>query len=1109
MRKFVFDWTNSKNKDNQMGSINDWGSIMANYSVDPNDRPTIKLPIPIIKTAFGAKNSTSYEAYNYCTTKVVVYRKPMNSNIWQVVSTTQVNPARTDASEGGWVTDWKLKEAYGGEVEGYGTNRTNSYIIQSGVLNQGAFESYYKKFAEFDNAVQNRQISITLEENYIYKVVVGLWNFDTPSLGLTSRFYSDGTNPAMAKSAASFQEYASAVTTLFETVNTPVIMGNVTVDGQPMIAVTINAYEKNMTQSYQFQSAPNVSAYDLFIEAQMKSQIFEKEDGVYIKDMTLPYYCAPEDVDILKNTQIIENAYIQKNFWEVLLEIGKYLHAIPYIEFGEDDRFIVKWKQLGKPIEYDGENNPIINTRGTIANIYNSKSIENYVSALNSYVNNMVQLGGKIGEWVAPKSESEDYLVYNDVAVIKTSRPIIEILSLKARCIQSTGISGISLNQEVDITNYVYEKNVYDLLDVTGTYDTNKGYAIYYNLGENVIRGLNYRLPTVSVGDKTGEYAIKRILGKAYIPANTNKWSDIQVNCFAFYIEYRTKESIRSEHSRPDLRKYLINSKYENIPYHKQFNNQQDKMVDSTKFGNQMYGKLIKTGNLEYTTNEWVEFASAVKRAGDLYVINGEIYYISKVETTYLQDHATCHITYSKDYNQLSDIIGIPSEPRFYEISERNVIDRNVSIDDYILLTTDTDNEDEVNSLPRFRIDRLLPILLGDTDYPKYVVSEFKNDLDNPNPTTNAETDVVDIMKPVTAFSMRNTLSFKWEMEDNFSAGDQVNTTNHASDLNTVDTAYAQLYPTQYTDSYGRRDLFNFAILDDLGSNVINNENIKGLPISPYRLWLNNIDGGYVGYATRYKDNDNVYHDIDPLEEYIPIRYNTLYNGSTQLNLSNGDYFVVDDGNYCAMYYYYYSLSQAGGYRFFLFPTGADLTKILEMLRKKTTYYSGNDIAILKDAREKMAFNYNVQMITDSDRFVLSGYMWQQKASGDVWNPNEIQLALLDREVNKISNDTILTESILAKETIDLANDVEAAIGMHFGYRIKINDIISRISNHAALLTQTKAIAFITKDLPEVGNGRDTYFIIARNVTNLQNSEAPINSDWYLCKPKRDFFKQQ
>ena len=42
---------------------------------------------------------------------------------------------------------------------------------------------------------------------------------------------------------------------------------------------------------------------------------------------------------------------------------------------------------------------------------------------------------------------------------------------------------------------------------------------------------------------------------------------------------------------------------------------------------------------------------------------------------------------------------------------------------------------------------------------------------------------------------------------------------------------------------------------------------------------------------------------------------------------------------------------------------------------------SSNGLALLKDNREKISINYNIQLLTDSDRYVISSWVWQQNKS--------------------------------------------------------------------------------------------------------------------------------
>lgn len=490
--------------------------------------------------------------------------------------------------------------------------------------------------------------------------------------------------------------------------------------------MTFNAIAKGGLESIYLRSAPAANAYELYRKAVIASQTtLRKPTGGSVDNLILPYYLEDDDKYSLQSTEIIENFYNQKNLWEIMMDVGKYIHARPKNYFGSDNRYVTRWKRYGLTEQYQDNS--------TRVSIYNSRFIDEYICACSSYVSNMVQLGGEIKETVAPKSSSEDYLVYNDVAEIIVSKPIIEIVSVIAK--EKTA-DGTAYSNSADITQYVFEKSIYNVLDIVDTSSVNKGLAIYYELGDTKIQGFTYTLPEVSTG--TNNTAIKNILGTAFgLPESS--WENINVNDYAFEVTYRTKDTLRTDQTRPDLRKYLLSSKYDRVPQHNQFNNQQDTLIDSEKFGINIYGKLIRTGNTVYSAVEWVDTIPSLKHSGELYSIFGNLYYVSKVRNTYYPDHIESEVEYSKDFNRLAEIIGIPSEPRFYEISERSSIDREISISDYLLLTTvDSENfvytDNPLNKdcfMTLYGFAFIQNLIMGyQTSFLNYAVTYFKNDKD-------------------------------------------------------------------------------------------------------------------------------------------------------------------------------------------------------------------------------------------------------------------------------------------------------------------------------------------------------------------------------------------
>ncbi|MEG1582242.1 MAG: hypothetical protein RR334_03735, partial [Clostridia bacterium] len=402
----------------------------------------------------------------------------------------------------------------------------------------------------------------------------------------------------------------------------------------------------------------------------------------------------------------------------------------------------------------------------------------------------------------------------------------------------------------------------------------------------------------------------------------------------------------------------------------------------------------------------WVDSLSLIKKSGDLYNIYGNLYYVSKVKNTYFSDHVISEVEFSKDFNRLSQIIGIPSEPRFYEISERSSIKREISLDDYIVVGTSVQTTSGENSFIKENAwEYIASLLLGQqTQFPKYAITMFKNDVNKETAFGN-ESFLVKTCHPICAYSIENSLTLEWDMKDNFSAGDQVLTTErHKPDQSVVDTAYNTLIPFRYADIYGRCDMIDFAIMTDYN---FTNDEVMLLPKNPIDITLN-------------KDK-------------------FLFGN----NLPE-DYGKHDRG-----------------------------------------------IIVLKDNRESLSFNYNLQTQTDSDRFVLSAYMWRP-------NKTSLKLALLKEEVNKISNETIPDRNIIVSDipfsyVVDKANN---------NIKINISQLltdyaISKGTTLDKLLENANAIALIaSNDVSELTDSGETYFIMARNITGLEIVDASKN--WFI-----------
>ena len=981
------------------------------FLTDGNYRATFR--IPKIKIYGGLENSKNFAFLGYAS---VGYK------IEEFSLTDSYNP--TNSWNGAFISNSNLAQNSSFYQP---QQRFSEWLYENHGLDKWRVRKYTVTSATTPTYITQQ---IPLQADKQYKISVFLYEFpDTAPESFVERYNGQ---PTLFNYTRAYKPPRVSVYTYYTEQETQVM------DSQSQMLTGFVTYAAD-TGTLVFSSSVPYSALSLLQKAVMNCYVYDKKPNVYIGDINnndVPFYVDPNFVDELRETKIIENFYNQKNLWEVLVEVGNYIHAIPELKFGGNDRFVITFNKLGRTEQYQSKNTRI--------SIMNSKGIEDYVSACSSYVTNMVQLGGYIAEWVAPKTSDETYLVSNDTAEILVTKPIIELLQIRVKCNEADG-SGITAGSTADLTPFIYEENVYKTLSLNKNVNPNRGIAMYYSLGSNKITGGDYQLPRPN-NDAYTQYAFKKIIYCAFFGysasyGTTADWNNIKINNYSFYVVYRTKDSVRQDHSRPDLRKYLVNSIFDKAPQHNQFNNQQDVVVDSIKFGNNMYGKLIRTGNSNYTQTEWSNNFEELKHKGELYNINGELYYVAKAHHIFYTNHIISEIEYSKDYNQLSPIIGIPSEPRFYEISEQSLIKRDVSINDYFLVTDDYEKL-EVGGT-RIRDFGHLGSLIFDTDTPflKYVVTTFKGDKDvlTYDQSIGTPNFFVDIFTPVNAYSSGTTLTYEWDTIDNFSAGDQVVDVEQNTQITTDERAYKSLKAVQYTDIYGKAALFDFYLLEN--DPAFTPDMVNALPESPITTRQDEPSKIYIGDRTQVK-----------------------------VAVSNVDALDTD--------------------------------------------YNGRGLGLLKDCREALSFNYNIQAITTSDTFVISPFFFLP-------DKQNISVVLLSEEVNKLSNGYLDTSKIITPYdtngnpmTRTFPTEPEPIFGQtewgtgtlafaeSFSALENVND--GHFTDNGNY-QRVKAIAIICNVSLDVGSGSSvapttpnkTQFILARNIPSSWTKEQAIKSWWF------------
>lgn len=548
--------------------------------------------------------------------------------------------------------------------------------------------------------------------------------------------------------------------------------------------------------------------------------------GVAQKSIDYPILLDGTWSNRLQVAKINETIFEVNNLWEVLVQIGYYLHAIPYLEFARDgtDRFVLKFKQLGGTKTNEDTSSKIT--------IFNSRNLSDYFTQYDSYVTNLFSPQNLIEEWVVPKTSDTSYLVSNNNAELQLSYAITEIVEFDI----SIEIDGV-WQEPKSALEYIFEKSIYDILSNDNPYQVfpAKGSSLYYNLGDNKILGLGFVPPSKNDGDYPR--ALQRIVQILWQGTDIGIVGDIKYNSLMYHVKYRTQDTARINQFRPDIQDFMKNSTYEKYPHHEQFYNQQGKIIDSERYTANLYGRLIRVGNGIYQRQEYA-IAGDEKEAGDLVLIDNEAYYVTAVENEYYLDAIFQKVSYSKNFNQLSNIVTIPSEPRFYEVSERSKIRREIRLMDFFALSTERKSNSKtplfLNNLKWKNFLKNLIFNFDAQNLPNYAWTRFSVDrlrervyknnemfpsslLDRSGTTVRPElpNSYTDTIVPLLHYPLHDGIVFSWGMYDNFKAGDFIDTNIYYDEENTTDDdAYLSMQPMRYVDIYGRADLFSFRLFN-------------------------------------------------------------------------------------------------------------------------------------------------------------------------------------------------------------------------------------------------------------------------------------------------------
>lgn len=439
---------------------------------------------------------------------------------------------------------------------------------------------------------------------------------------------------------------------------------------------------------------------------------------------------------------------------------------------------------------------------------YTSKGTEwiinNYQAWIDSnaehLVNQLDKYGGVVIEPYSNgaktvRTENQYVRITDDNMIIATQYPIYTVDKLEYVYAEN------GATKAVDITAYVFEKSEYDtrLSSYQSQYPYSKAYGLYFSQGSKNIGGLNFKVEAAR-SLVFNNYAIINILRQVtgnsklfdYKPLDKNAQENYPK--LAFRVTYTPIYDVRVAQTKTNYKDF----KYPAALIY----NQQSNIIESRYYGENLKGVAARLGNVEKSFTYCLKWLRSVPRAGMMF---RKDYYISAVAVEILPTYIRCTVGISKDFNRISAYIGVPSEKRYYEISEQQAVDRNVLYREYIVIgdpeTPDTD------------------CLIGD-NMMRCIAGTFTNGNAQSLPITNVYAwgtsyggnQLPAVQLPVISSAFGNSISFSWRYENNYSAGAVSQKIDKSATVSGQGITGFWQNDARYTDYYGRIFYYNFEL---------------------------------------------------------------------------------------------------------------------------------------------------------------------------------------------------------------------------------------------------------------------------------------------------------
>ena len=111
--------------------------------------------------------------------------------------------------------------------------------------------------------------------------------------------------------------------------------------------------------------------------------------------------------------------------------------------------------------------------------------------------------------------------------------------------------------------------------------------------------------------------------------------------------------------------------------------NQETANINAEAFSKDTQKTISRIGNNNVNNLARVESISQIPYTGEHKQIDGVDYFANVVTTTFNNNSITVALEYSKDYNKISNRVGIDKEYREYSLYADNYVNRTINIEDF------------------------------------------------------------------------------------------------------------------------------------------------------------------------------------------------------------------------------------------------------------------------------------------------------------------------------------------------------------------------------------------------------------------------------------------